>query len=351
MSLRRENATAIGGSRPGNAQNDQTSALANREAGQDAAFGGSMGRRWTYTLRGYAVTQSWRQLRSRPLASGVTLFVLGITLALPVLLWFCAGSLQQLGKRTLDQESLTAYLSPDIDDLQGAELARALANRPGVRESMYVSRAEALDLLRQHTDVDDVLETLENNPLPGAVVIHPARDSLTDESMDRLASTLADVDGVERVQVDLEWVRRLQAVVSLLQLVGILLGSFLVLTALLVIGNTVRLELLRREAEMEVAHLLGAATSFRHRPLVYTGALYGFLGGLVACVLAIIALLILRQPADQLANLYGSSFRLKFPSIRTVGFILAIATMLGLAGTVMTLAKPSSNMFRSSRNH
>ena len=332
--------------------NSPTRPSANPRAGADSdhgsTVGDSLGRRWTYTRRGYALAHSWRQLRSRPIASGVTLFVLGITLALPVLLWFCAGSLQQLGSRTLDQESLTAYLAPDIDDLQGAELAATLANRPGVRATEYVSRDEALSLLRDHTDVDDALESLGSNPLPGAVIVYPSRSDLASESMTRLSATLSTVGGIERVQVDLQWVQRLQAVVSLAQLVGILLGGFLVLTALLVIGNTVRLELLRRQAEMGVAHLLGASATFRHRSLIYTGALYGLLGGVVACVLAVGALMVLRGPADQLAELYGSSFRLPLPDWTGIVWILVTTTALGLAGTLLTLAKPSSLLVQQS---
>jgi len=91
-------------------------------------------------------------------------------------------------------------------------------------------------------------------------------------TMDRLADEFSTLPTVTLVQTDLRWVRRLQAVVELIRVVATLLGLFLLLTALLVLVNTIRLELLRRQREREVATLLGASQLFLNRPMVYTGA-------------------------------------------------------------------------------
>ena len=84
------------------------------------------GSKWQYGKRGYALSQSLKQFKRYKMASIITLMVLGITLALPVILLFASSALQQLGTRSLDGESLTAYLINDVSDLQGAELAPRL---------------------------------------------------------------------------------------------------------------------------------------------------------------------------------------------------------------------------------
>lgn len=299
------------------------------------------GPRWTYGKRGYALAQSLRQLKRHKFASLITLLVLGITLALPVMLLFASGALQQLSSRSLDGESLTAYLQDSVSDLDGVALAEQWASQEGIRSTRYISREEALSLFQQNSDISAAIDALGTNPLPGAIMVFPDSNTLRSGRIDALAKELQRLDAVERVQFDLRWVKRLQAIVSLIQLVGSLLAGFLILTALLVIGNTIRLELLRRRSEMEVASLLGAGSYFMNRPILYIGALYGLLGGVVACIIAVLAFNAIREPADALSSLYESSFRLDMPTPSQIGIVLAVSITLGLLGALSSLYRTS----------
>jgi len=299
------------------------------------------GSRWRYGRRGYALAASFAQLGGRKLASATTLLALGITLALPALLLFTMDSLDTLASRSLEGESLTLYLDAELPADDSARLRSEVAARPGVRETRYISPTEALETFREQTDVDAALIALGKNPLPGAIVVYPDTDQLEDAAIRTLATALGALPGVERVQADLRWVRRLQAAVALAQLVAILLAGFLLLTALLVIANTIRLELSRRRNELEVSRLLGASGGFLARPVIYAGAVYGFLGGLIGNALALLALQLLRGPADDLAQLYGSGFLLSSPSLERLGLILLVSTLLGLLAALLTLYGPS----------
>jgi len=270
-------------------------------------------------------------------ASTATLLSLGITLALPALLLFLSAPLEAITARALEGESLTAYLDPATADLDGAALAAELAARPDIRRTRYVSRDEALATFRAHRDIDDSLAVLGENPLPGAIVVHPDTTALGDRSVETIARLLKGLPAVERVQVDLDWVRRLQATLSLARRVALLLGGLLVATALLVIVNTVRLELVRRRRELELATLLGAGAAFAHRPVLCTGLLLGGLGGIVACALALCALLLLRGPVGELATLYGSSFRLPLPPPGEPALVVLVSTTLGTVAALATL--------------
>jgi len=237
-----------------------------------------------------------------------------------------------------------------VNDLDGANLAKQWQQQSGVRETRYISRAEALALFQQQTELDDALAALGGNPLPGAVVLFPTIDpavsgDVTVERVQNLAARLNDLAVVDRVQVDLEWVRRLQSALTLFRVIVSMLALLLTLTALLVIGNTVRLELLRRQREMQVGTLLGANRSFLTRPILYTGTLYGMLGGAVAAVVATIAYSFIKAPADQLAAQYASTFRLALPSGGQFLTIIAVATALGLIGALFTVFRPSQNLF------
>jgi len=307
------------------------------------------GSRWSYTARGYALTQSIKQLRERSAATLLTLFVLGTTLALPAVFWFGSSSLSSLVNASVGEESLTVYLSLDVSDLDGVALAKDWQNDPAVRETTYISRDEALALFQEQTDLDDAIAALGENPLPGAVVVFPniaasANTASLTEDVEALAARFNQMPTVDRVQIDLDWVRRLQSALTLFQVIVSLLAVFLTLTGLLVIGNTVRLELLRRQREMQVSTLLGASRAFINRPIIYTGTLYGLLGGAVAAVLATVAYSFIKTPADQLAAQYASPFRLALPSAGQFLTILAVATLLGLIGGLITVLRPTPSI-------
>jgi len=299
---------------------------------------------WAYGKRGYALSHSLRQFKRYKIASFLTLLVLGLTLALPVILLFASSSLQKLGEKSLQGESLTAYLNLDVSDLDGAALAQEWLGKSGIRDTTYITRDEALGLFKDNSEIGAAVDILGTNPLPGAIMVFPDSNTLESSRVQVLADSLRSLDTVTKVQFDLRWVKRLQAIVELIQLIGGLLAGFLTLTALMVIGNTIRLELLRRRNEMEVASLLGATAWFMNRPILYIGALYGFLGGLVACIIAMVAFNAIRQPADRLSSLYESSFQLSMPSALQILAVLGISTFLGLAGAISSLYRPSQQL-------
>lgn len=302
------------------------------------------GPRWTYGRRGYALAQSLRQLKRHKFASLITLLVLGITLALPVILLFAGSALQQLGARNLDTESLTVYLHTSVGDLEGAKLAQDWLGKPGIRTTRYIGREEALSLFRENADISEALDALGSNPLPGAIMVFPDTNTLMVGRTEALAQSLKALEPVERVQLDLRWIKRLQSAVSLMKLIGFLLTGFLTLTAFLVIGNTIRLELLRRRSEMEVASLLGASKTFMNRPILYTGAVYGFLGGILACIIALLAFNAIQGPAEELSGLYQSNFQLIMPNSLHILLVLGASLLLGIAGALTSLYRPSQQL-------
>lgn len=305
------------------------------------------GPRWSYSRRGYAFAQSLRQIKRYKLASLGTLLVLGITLSLPFILYFASATLNTLGQRSLQGESLTVYLDTSINDLDGAKLAASWQELSEIARADYISRDQALAMLSEDADIKDAIEVLGINPLPGAAVLYPQSDNIQSSDIEALADTFRKLEEVDRVQLDLRWVRRLEAAVTLVKLIGGVLAVFLTLTALLVIANTIRLELSRRRAEMEVASLLGASSHFMNRPILYTGALYGFLGGAIACIIALVTLNAIQSPADDLSSLYQSTFTLTMPELSKIVMVLAVSVILGLAGALSSLNRSAQQLTHS----
>ncbi len=301
------------------------------------------GARWTYTRRGYALSQSLRQLKQQRIASLGTLLMLGITLALPVILYFAYLNLATLGHRSLEGESITTYLRTNVSDIAGAELAESWSTREDVARTDYLSKEQSLAMLGEASDISSVIALLGVNPLPGAIVVYPQITDVATGSTDRLAEVLRSIPEVERVQLDLRWVRRLAAAISLLAWIGGLLAVFLTLSALLVITNTIRLELARRKSELEVANLLGAPRHFMNRPIIYTGAVYGLLGGLLASITGLMVLNAVQSPADTLSSLYQNEFTVSMPTMTQILLVISVCVCLGLIGAVSSLYRPSQH--------
>ncbi len=118
---------------------------------------------------------------------------------------------------------------------------------------------------------------------------------------------------VQTVQLDTEWVKRLHAMLELLRRVVLLTAGLLGVGVVLIVGNTIRLDILNRRAEIEVMKLVGASDGFARRPFLYGGVWYGLGGGLGALILVAAATAVLARPVEHLALLYGSAFRIAGP--------------------------------------
>jgi len=144
---------------------------------------------------------------------------------------------------------------------------------------------------------------------------------------------------VELVQVDLEWVQRLQAMTGLLERAVLLLAVLFASAVLLVVGNTVRLEILNRREEIEIAKLVGATDAFIRRPFLYDGLWYGLLSGLMALGLLVTSLGLLAGPVEELAGLYQSAFRLHaLPQAESL-YLLTGGALLGLGGAWIAVGR------------
>jgi cell division transport system permease protein len=108
---------------------------------------------------------------------------------------------------------------------------------------------------------------------------------------------------------------------------------------LAVIGNTIRLEIAGRHAEIEVIKLVGGSNSFVRRPFLYTGLLYGLGGALLAWGIIALAVGLLGEPVDRLARLYGSHFELLGPTGEEIGALLGAGAALGWLGAWISAAR------------
>jgi cell division transport system permease protein len=269
----------------------------------------------------------------QPFATLMTMGVIAVALALPLFL-----SLLLQNARTATGNWNEAYdLSVYMDRKAGAgrvqSLAKQLRQRGDVAAVRIISAEQALVEFRRDSGFGTALDVLADNPLPDTLVVTPTLASSTPQGTETLKNAIAGLSDVQTVQIDTEWVKRLHAMIDLLRRVVLLTGALLGVGIVLIVSNTIRLDILNRRAEIEVMKLVGASDGFTRRPFLYSGIWYGLGGGLLALMLVVVASAVLARPVAQLAFLYGSTFSLEGLKIATAGAVLGLAVGLSWLGS------------------
>jgi cell division transport system permease protein len=208
---------------------------------------------------------------------------------------------------------------------------------------VFVPRATALSALQDSSELGDVLATLGENPLPDAYVLSfEQRFELTPQQsgpskINALAAQLQKLPEVDHVQIDSDWIKRLEALMNLAQFILIALAITLSVVVITVVFNATRLQVLSHKAEIAVIRLLGATTQYIRRPYYYTGAFLGLIAGLAALAIVAAALQPLNQAIIKFASLYGSGFQLAPLNLTFSLYLLLASALLGLFGAFLSV--------------
>jgi cell division transport system permease protein len=279
------------------------------------------------------------RLARAPLATSFTVLVIAIALTLPTALSLAIVSVRAATGDFANAVDVSVYFKQNVSLDKARQLATSLRQRSGVASVRLVSSDEALQEFRKRSGFGEAIDALGENPLPHALEVRPSADSTDPTQMESLRRYIAAWPEVELVNVDSQWVQRLNAILDLLRGVVIGAGVLLGIGVLAIIGNTVRLEIFNRRAEIEVTKLVGGSNAFVRRPFLYTGLYYGLAGGLLAAVLVLLGLSLLNGPVTRLAESYGSSFRLQTPGLPEVVVLLGGGGLLGLLGAGVAAAR------------
>lgn len=285
-----------------------------------------------------ALASLGRLIRS-PLSTLMTTLVIGIALALPTGLYLLLNNAETLSGSWDGAASISLFLKQETSNQQAQQLASRLRDDPAIADVQLISRSEALEEFRQLSGFAGVLDTLDENPLPALLVVEPTAQHADPAPAEALLARMKQHSEVEFAQLDLQWVKRFHAITRIAQRGVIILASLLGLSVLLIVGNTIRLEIQNRHAEIEITKLIGGTNAFIRRPFLYNGAWYGLFGGISAWLMVSISLLLLDNPVEQLSGLYQSSFELSGISFTTLLTLLGGSTLLGLGGSWIAVGR------------
>ena len=279
------------------------------------------------------------RLRHHPLATFMTVAVIGIALALPAGTLLLVKNAKNLSGNWKGAARISLFLKPGLSDAMVQQLATNVRAQAGVGMVQIITASQSLADFQQRSGFGDAMNLLGSNPLPAVLVIQPTDDYATPAATQQLGKTLGALPQVDQVRMDIQWLERLQAMLDILRRAVIIIGLLLGLAVVFFVGNTIRLEIENQRTEIEVSKLLGATDRFIRRPFLYHGAWYGLAGGVLAWLLVVIAVLLMAGPVGRLASLYGGQFSLSGLGFEGSVWLLVSGIALGWLGSWLAVAR------------
>lgn len=279
------------------------------------------------------------RLSRSPVSSLMTTAVIGIALALPTGLHLLLANAQELSRNWDGAATISLFIRAETDQHQVTRLKSRLATSEHIDQVKMISREQALQEFRQFSGFSGALDALQENPLPAVLVVKPSPEHSAPEAAGRLLEQLRKQPAVEFAQLDLQWVQRFHGITEIARRAVLLFISLIGIAVLLIVVNTIRLEIQNRHQEIEICKLIGATDGFIRRPFLYSGVWYGLFGGLIAWLLVAISLWLMDAPVARLAGLYSSNFSLRGMDFASLILLLGGSTMLGLAGSWLAVGR------------
>ncbi len=275
----------------------------------------------------------------------LNVLVVSIALALPFAGLTALENIRPISNQLAVEPEISLFLAMNTTREQATALApaiREILNKNNISAALkFVPREQAFESLKNNRGLTDVLNTLGTNPLPDSYVLQLTgfQNAMDTHPVEDIAEKLKALPSVDTIQIDSAWIKRLAALLRVLQLALLLLGITLSVVVVAVVFNTIRLQVMTQYEEIAVARLLGATNAFIHRPFYYTGALLGICSGILTIAMVMAIRYPLNQAIADFAHLYASEFQLAPPSIQASIYLLIASGLLGLLGAMISVKR------------
>ena len=278
------------------------------------------------------------RLVRQPFASLMIILVIAVTLALPAAINLVVKNARSVSGGWDNALDFSVFLKQQVSVGDAEVLGKLIGQRADVESVRFISADDALAEFKQQSGFGEALEHLPSNPLPHTLVVRPGPGN-TSASLILLQEEIGNLPETDYVQVDTEWIQRFHAILDIVRQAIAIGAGLLGIAIVVIIGNTIRLDIENRRDEIEVTKLIGATNAFVRRPFLWTGFWYGLFGGVMALALVQYGLFMLGGPIARLSGLYQSKIAIASLSLAEGASIIGIAIFLGLFGSWFTAAR------------
>ena len=273
-----------------------------------------------------------------PTTTIMTVAVIGITLSLPGGFYLFLKNIDALAGDFRSSTQITLYLDINLSEKDARSFETQLTNTPNVNDTQFVSKQDSLEAFRQTSGFGKSIDTLASNPLPHTIIVEPVASADT-FAVKNLLNLLQSFPQVEIAKLDTEWLERLYTILEIAKRSVAIITILFAFAVLLIIGNTIRLDIQNRYQEIIVTKLIGATNAFIRRPFLYGGLWYGLLGGVISWLIVEIGYMAISGPLNRLNLLYQADLDLITFTFQDFIILISSSTLLGLTGSWIAVAR------------
>ncbi len=278
------------------------------------------------------------KLYKNPTSTLMTIAVIAITLSLPSSFYLFLKNVKNLSGDISSSTQISLYLSKSTNTKSALKLKKEILQLPNIQSIVFLSKEDALTEFKASSGLSNSIAQLKNNPLPHTLIVQPsaAADTLTIKT---LLSKLNAYEQVSTAKMDTEWINRLFAILTIIERAIIIITLLFGFAVLLIVGNTIRLDIQNRAKEITVIKLVGATDAYIRRPFLYGGIWYGLLGGLLSWLIVLLSAALLSGPVQNLSLLYHAQIEMITFTFAEFVLLVISSTTLGLIGSWIAVSK------------
>jgi cell division transport system permease protein len=273
------------------------------------------------------------------MSSAMTVGVLGLSITLPTTLYVMVKNTEQISAGWEHASQISLFIKDKASQRDVNQLVKRIQLWPEVQDLTLITADEALAEFKQLSGFGDAIAYLDSNPLPNVVLVTPTQRHASPVAARALLEKLKNEREVDIGKLDIEWLERLHGLLNLVKDLVSVIALLLFLAVTLIIGNTIRLNILNKKDEILVMKLVGATDAFIQRPFMYTGFWYGFLGGLLAWIAVTLLLWWMSASIANVSALYQKDFNITGLDFNTFISMLGISVFLGLSGSFLSVKR------------
>jgi cell division transport system permease protein len=271
----------------------------------------------------------------------MTVLVLGIAMFLPLGLYITLTNLEAMDLRQDEWSAVTVFFKHGTTQAEVRRVADELDKGFSPEAVLLISPEQGMVDFREASGFGESLDMLEENPLPWVMQVSPQPGSTKqiEDQVSELTGFLRSFDSVEVTQFDYKWLQRLGRMMELGKAAVTVLILLFGLAVVVVVANTIRLDVASHAEQIEILALMGAGNAFVRQPFLYTGLWYGLMGGLLAVVLLGLVMLYLERPLGLLLETYGTVFNLRGLGGYNTLWVLLCGGFLGWLGAWISVQR------------
>jgi cell division transport system permease protein len=289
----------------------------------------------------YSFFSSLGVLLKHKIGTLMTVLVLGIAMFLPLGLYTTLANLDGLDLRQDEWSAVTVFFRQGTSEQEVRRVAGLLETEFSPDGLSIISPEEGMEDFRRASGFGSSLDILEENPLPWVMQVSPqqGRTESLESAAEQLSGFLQSLPSVESTQFDYKWLQRLGRIMELGEAMTLVMIVLFGLAVVVVVANTIRLDVASHEEEIEILALVGAGNAFVRQPFLYSGLWYGLMGGFLSLLLLVLTMYYLAGPIGLLLESYGTVFQLQGLGVMQMLWVMVIAAALGWAGALIAVQR------------